>query len=267
MKNKPIWICIVPCYVAALGLCLFFSIAGSKTITTLVENTPLSNRICIAIDAGHGGIDGGAESVTGIPESHINLEIAQRLDDLLHLLGYKTYMLRNADTSLHTDGNTIGAQKISDLKHRVNLVEEQEVDLLVSIHQNTFSDKRYSGAQVFYTQKQESIDLAQMLQSNFTQFLNPGSNRKSKPAKGIFLMEKIPCPGILVECGFLTNIQEEALLRTDTYQKKICSIIAATISGNYSKAENAHKVKSPTRSRVSDFAFVIIMPCCSLQVP
>lgn len=230
MAEKSLWVKMLPIYCFAFILCIIAAHMGSNAITVLVEEAPMNNRTCIAIDAGHGGIDGGAVSISGVPESQINLQIAERLDDLLHLLGYQTDMLRNTDTSLHTEGSTISAQKISDLKHRVRMVTETEAAFLVSIHQNTFSDNRYSGAQVFHRNDEESLSVARRLQANMIEVLNPTSKRKAKPAKGIYLMQHIPCPGILIECGFLTNTQEERLLRDATYQKKICSVIAATIS-------------------------------------
>ena len=221
---------MLPCYCTIFVLLLILLQAGSKTATVLVEQSPIGNRSSIAIDAGHGGIDGGAVSISGIPESQINLQIAQRLNDLLHLFGYQTYMLRTTDTSLHTDGATIHAQKNSDLNHRVSMVTDSNASLLISIHQNTFSDKRYSGAQVFYHTDENSISLANQMQNNFIQTLNPNSNRKPKAAKGIYLMEHISCPAILLECGFLTNIQEESKLRNSEYQKQLCGVIAATVS-------------------------------------
>lgn len=221
------------CYCIAFALCIAVARFGSDAVTVLVEHSPLEDRTCIAIDAGHGGIDGGAVSLSGLPESQINLEIAERLQDLFHLLGYQTYMLRSTDTSLHTEGNSISAQKISDLKHRVRMVQEREASLLVSIHQNTFSDKRYSGAQVFYRSDEQSQALAARLQENFIKTLNPTSSRKPKHAKGIYLMEHLSCPGVLIECGFLTNAQEEALLRDAAYQKQLCGVIAATVSAGF----------------------------------
>ena len=226
---------MVLCYCLALVFGLFLTHTGSNAVTVLVERSALHNRTCIAIDAGHGGIDGGAVSISGIPESQINLEITVRLNDLLHLLGYKTFMLRNSDTSLHTEGTTISAQKISDLKNRVQMVANSEASLLISIHQNTFSDKRYSGAQVFHHSDPVSTALAERLQSNFIKTLNPSNKRKPKLAKGIYLMERISCPAILIECGFLTNVKEEVLLRSDTYQKQLCCVIAATICSEWTK--------------------------------
>ena len=100
---------------------------------------------------------------------------------------------------------------------------------MVSIHQNTFPDGQYRGAQVFYAPKGEGKDLAEQLQTALVQTLNPGSNRRSKRADGIYLMEHIQKTGVLVECGFLSNAEEEANLRSEDYQKKLVCVIAATV--------------------------------------
>lgn len=220
----------IPTYFLVLVFFIVAALLGSDAITTIALETPISGRHCIIIDAGHGGIDGGATSCTGALESSINLEIALRLDDLIHLLGYPTVMIRTSDISVHTEGETIAQKKISDLKQRVKIVNENENALLVSIHQNHFSDSQYNGAQVFYPDTQGSGMLAAELQHNLVSVLNPGSNRKCKKTNGIYLMEHISCTGILVECGFLSNPVEEANLREGEYQKKLCSVIAVTIS-------------------------------------
>lgn len=183
----------------------------------------------IIIDAGHGGEDGGATSCTGKLESVYNLEIARKLNDLMHLLGLHTKMVRTSDTSVYTQGNSIAEKKVSDLNYRVKLVNETENAILVSIHQNTFPDGQYRGAQVFYAPKGEGKDLAEQLQTALVQTLNPGSNRRSKRADGIYLMEHIQKTGVLVECGFLSNAEEEANLRSEDYQKKLVCVIAATV--------------------------------------
>jgi N-acetylmuramoyl-L-alanine amidase len=183
----------------------------------------------IVIDAGHGGIDGGATSCTGVLESHINLEIALRLEDMFHLLGYDTVMIRKTDESIYTEGNTIASQKISDLKERVRIANETPNAILISLHQNTYSDSRYRGAQVFYGNDAQSKTLAQAVQKNLVAVLNPGSQRKSKSAKGVYLMEHISCPGILIECGFLTNKEEAALLKNDEYQAKLSYVLSRSI--------------------------------------
>ena len=209
---------------------ILFSIWGSRTVTAFSENQPLENRHCFIIDAGHGGVDGGAISCTGVFESHLNLEISLRLNDLLHLLGYDTKMIRSTDISVYTEGETIAAKKASDLKQRVKIVKETENGILLSIHQNHYSDSYYDGAQMFYPNTTGSKELATALQTAFVGTINTGSNRQAKPVEGLYLMRNIDKPGVLIECGFLSNYAEEAKLRTGEYQRKICCVIASVCS-------------------------------------
>jgi N-acetylmuramoyl-L-alanine amidase len=217
-------------FIGAVSLCQL----ASSSVTVLKESEPVQNRTVIIIDAGHGGIDGGATSCTGIPESHINLQISLRLNDLVQLLGFETKMIRKTDTSVYTEGNTIAAQKVSDLKQRVKLVNETRNAVLVSVHQNTFLDSRYSGAQVFYANDDTSRELAKVMQADLISNLNPGSKRQCKSSDGIYLMQNIQRPGVLIECGFLSNPEEEANLLTAEYQKQIASVVATCISRFYS---------------------------------
>ena len=216
--------------VGVMALTLLCAYWGSMAVTVISEELPFVRKHCIVIDPGHGGEDGGATSCTGRMESEYNLAISKKLDDLLHLLGYQTRMTRTSDVSIYTTGDTIARKKISDLKERVRIVNETSNALLVSIHQNQFSDSRYSGAQVFYAKTDGSKELGQKLQSELVTALNPGSNRKSKPISGVYLMENIQCTGVLIECGFLSNPREEAKLRNAEYQKKLCCVIGATLS-------------------------------------
>lgn len=229
MKTK-IYLSMIPIYALAFLSTLFISLLGSKAVTVWTESAPLDGRHTIIIDAGHGGEDGGATSCTGVLESSINLEIAIRLNDLMNLLGYKTIMVRTSDTAIHTQGDTIASRKVSDLKARVSIANETENAVFISIHQNYFTDDRYSGAQVFFPATEGSNELGQSLQKDIVSTLNPGSNRKAKKAEGIYIMEHIQCIGVLIECGFISNPQEEAHLRNEAYQKKICSVIASSVS-------------------------------------
>lgn len=221
---------LIGVYILTVSLLLLGIFFGSRAVTAISEELPLEDRSCIVIDPGHGGEDGGAVSCTGKPESGYNLEIALRLRDLLHLLGYETKMIRTTDISVYTSGNSIAEKKLSDLKERVRIINETQNALLISIHQNRFSDSRYSGAQIFYGATRESMELAGKLQEAFISTVNPGSNRKSKKSDGVYLMEHVQCTGILVECGFLSNPEEEARLADSEYQKQICCVIAATVA-------------------------------------
>jgi len=228
--KKTNWVGLLPFYLLTVIVFIGIAMWGSRTTTTIAQNLPVKRQNTIVIDAGHGGIDGGATSCSGVLESKLNLDIALKLESVMQLLGFDTVMIRTTDTSIYTEGNTIASQKVSDLKERVRIVNETPNALLVSIHQNTFPDGRYSGAQVFYGGADESKTLAQTLQSNFNQTLCRGSNRKSKKADGVYLMQNIHCTGVLIECGFLTNPEEEAKLRDAAYQKQLCCVIASTVS-------------------------------------
>ena len=225
---RTIWFVLV--YAGVVGSFLLAAHLCNTAVTVMAQHTPLERDNVIVIDAGHGGEDGGAVSCTGVMEKQINLEIALKLNDLLRLMGYRTKMIRMDDRSVCTTGDTIARRKVSDLKERVRVVEETENAVLVSIHQNLFPDARYSGAQVFYGPAGEGQALADVLQASFRQTINPGSNREIKQAKGVYLMEQINCTGILVECGFLSNPQEEGLLRTKDYQQHICTVIASNLA-------------------------------------
>ncbi len=208
------------------------AIFTSKTVETISMTQIEHGCTTVVLDAGHGGEDGGATSCTGTLESQINLEITHRLNDLLHLLGYKTRMIRTTDDSVSTTGDTIGARKLSDLKNRVQIVNKEKQAVLISIHQNTFSDGRYDGAQVFYAPTKGSHDLADSLQHLLIQTLNPNSKRAIKPADGIYFMQNIRCAGILVECGFLSNQREAKLLENAKYQKRLVCVISSSLN-NY----------------------------------
>ena len=219
----------IPLYALVFLGVLVFTLLGSRVVAVLSETAPLSGRHTIVIDAGHGGEDGGATSCTGILESNLNLEISIRLNDLLHFLGYDTLMVRTTDTALHTQGDTIAARKSSDLKARVAIANNTENCIWISIHQNYFSDDRYSGAQVFYAKTTNSDVLGIQLQSNLVSTINPGSNRQAKKISGIYLFDHIESTAILVECGFLSNREEEANLRSADYQKQLCCVIGTTV--------------------------------------
>ena len=226
MKKGYVAWSLVPMY--ALVLVGFISVAalGNQAIMTISEETWNEERPTIIIDPGHGGVDGGATSYSGVLESKINLDIALRLNDMMRLLGIHTIMIRETDRSVYTEGETIAQKKASDLRERVRIANETTNALVVSIHQNTFPDGKYWGAQVFYPRTNGSKDLADLMQKQLNMNLMPDNNRQAKEAKGIYLMEHIQNIGILLECGFLSNPQEEALLRSEEYQKKLCAVIA-----------------------------------------
>ncbi|MBQ8238293.1 MAG: N-acetylmuramoyl-L-alanine amidase [Oscillospiraceae bacterium] len=223
VSQAMIYFAVVSCFLAATYL-------GNEAVTVISQEIPVDRSHIIIIDAGHGGEDGGAVSCTGAKESEINLSIALKFNDLLHLLGYQTRMTRTTDISVYTTGATLAQKKVSDLRERVRIVTSTEDPILISIHQNTFSDSRYSGVQVFFNGAGESEALAKKIQDTFSTVLNPGIQRQIKRADGIYLMENVSCTAILAECGFLSNPREEVLLRMPAYQQKIAAVIGTTLS-------------------------------------
>ena len=189
---------------------------------------PLPNRAPLILDAGHGGEDGGAVSVTGAPESGINLAIVCKLDAILGFYGRPAVLLRQEDVSLHdSDAQTLRQKKTSDLHNRAELVEKIDGGILVSIHQNSYPEPRYHGAQVFYAPTQGSPELGQYLQAALRDGLDPENGREAKQIPDtVYLMNHVTCPAVLVECGFLTNPAEEALLRSDVYQRRLAAVLA-----------------------------------------
>ena len=215
-------------YIMILLLFLILPLLGNRTVT--VYSKRIQKKNYVVIDAGHGGVDGGAVSCTGVYESHINLQIALKLEDLMHLLGVRTVMIRDTDRSVYTSGNTIAAQKVSDIRERLRIVNNTPNALYISIHQNNFNDPKYSGAQVFSNAQASSKEISERMQTALRNYLNPNNKRQVKQASSVYMMEHINCTGLLIECGFLSNPEEEALLRDENYQKDLSCVIAATIT-------------------------------------
>ena len=214
-----------------LFLCLCIlgaaSYLGRDQVVTAVAPTAEKGLILI-LDAGHGGEDGGASSAAGSKESDINLNIVLKTEALMAFLGIRTELTRSQDWSMHSEGaSTIHEKKVSDLKNRVEFVNSFSDAMMISVHQNHFTDSRYSGAQVFYGIGDVSRQWGEGTQDMLRQVLNPDNDRAAKAVPdNIYLFSHISCPAILVECGFLSNGEEASLLLTDTYQRKISLALA-----------------------------------------
>lgn len=185
----------------------------------------------LILDAGHGGEDGGAVSITGVAESTINLAIVRKLDHLLGFCGVAPILLREEDISLHDpSAATLREKKVSDLHNRVATIEGTQGALVVSIHQNSFPNPAYHGAQVFFREEGESKALADLVQESLRRGLDPNNKRTAtKIPDTVYLMKHITCPAILVECGFLTNAGEEVRLRSGEYQAQIALCVASAV--------------------------------------
>ena len=185
----------------------------------------------IVLDPGHGGIDGGATGFGGVIEKDINLQISLKLRDILLLNGYQVVMTRDTDKSIHSSGNSISQQKKSDMHNRMKIIESTPHALTVSIHQNFFEQNQYNGAQMFYGKNSsDSKLLAEAIQKRFVQNLQKDNKREIKQAgKDLYLMYYAKTPIVLVECGFLSNPVESALLSDDTYQSKVAFTVFSGI--------------------------------------
>lgn len=212
------------------ALVLFFcSIFGAAhAVSTAAAKA--ETRPTIVLDAGHGGEDGGATTAEGVPESGINLAIAQKLEALAGLCGVECVMTRESQEIAYPESASTTAQrKQSDQKARVELINAQEDAVLVSIHQNFFPDTRPSGCQVLYGKPEGSRELGELAHKNLTEALCPQSRRVAAPiSEDIYLMRAAKCTSILVECGFLSNPGEAALLQTEGYQLKISALLLAS---------------------------------------
>ena len=217
---------------ALLGTVMLLALALGRLnslVEPAMEMDVLRRTAPLILDAGHGGEDGGAVSITGVPESQINLSIVLKLRDILGLYGVDPVVLREIDVSLHDDSaNTLREKKRSDLKNRVAAIEEVEGGTLLSIHQNTYPGSRYHGAHVFYAPTEGSQSLAEHFQNSIKAALQPDNERAVKRIPdSVYIMNHIPCPAVLIECGFLTNPGEEAMLRDEDYQRKLSAVVAA----------------------------------------
>lgn len=210
--------CFLLCCLAGQGRGNFHPAAG---VTALPE----SNPPVVVIDPGHGGPDGGAVSPDGIQESNINLALAFRIRDLLAFMGQGSRMTRTEDISVHTPGAE--RWKASDLQNRAAMVNETEQGILLSVHQNSLPSSPVThGAQVFYNENPVAEQISAAIQKSLNETINIGNEKHMKPVpKGIYLMKHISAPGILIECGFLSNASETQALQTTAHQIKLASAI------------------------------------------
>jgi len=212
------------CVLLAAAICAGVILHGTQVNASPVIAADIGTYpFTLIIDAGHGGADGGAVSVTGVPESTINLAIAKKAELIAVFFGINTIMTRYDDEIVYSpESDTLRKMKNEDQKNRLTLINTTENAILLSIHQNTYPSGSPSGAQVLYAPTDKSLEWAADVQGLLAQSLNPNNKRAATLIQDtIYLMNHCTCPAILVECGFLSNAKEEALLRTDTYQTKI----------------------------------------------
>ena len=216
---------------ALATLVLFYVVMGGITPN---GGMPVSGDVhkTVVIDAGHGGMDGGAVAPDGTLEKHINLEIAEILSALLRVSGYETVMTRQSDEMLDTgDGN--GSAKLRDLKKRLMIASSYQGALTVSIHCNKFPQSSCKGMQVYHSDDPTAETTAMAVQRAFGKLDGTSRRQVKKSDSSIYLLYRAKTPTILVECGFLSNGEELEKLKTEDYKKKLALVIMSGIDGSY----------------------------------
>lgn len=185
-------------------------------------STPTSGKV-VVIDAGHGVPDEGAQSSRGTTEAETNLKIALKLQNLLEQSGCTVVLTRSDENAIYDlDKNTLREKKISDIRNRVKIGNNSTADIFVSIHLNKIPQQQYWGWQCFYNSKNEkSINLAKSIQSNLNGSIQKENKRVAMKLDTVYIMKHVEIPISIVECGFLSNPEEEQQLLEDDYQDRL----------------------------------------------
>ena len=221
-------------YAGALAAALILLAAAapcpSPQVPAAASAAPPRPQTMLVLDAGHGGEDGGAVSPDGVPESGINLQIVRKAEGLLVFLGRSVRLTRTGEEAIYSpEAQTLREKKVSDLKNRVALINALPHAVLLSIHQNSMPQHpAVHGAQVFSNPQEPAAGLAQSIQQALNLTINTGNEKTAKAiGDSVYLMKHITCPGVLVECGFLSNSHEAQLLRQPEQQKRLAAAIVA----------------------------------------
>ncbi|MCI9555060.1 MAG: N-acetylmuramoyl-L-alanine amidase [Oscillibacter sp.] len=223
-KRDLVLSCLFCCFF--LGLAVVLWQGSAVPVFHVRDDVPVT----VVIDPGHGGEDGGAVSPGGVAEGQINLAVSLRVSDLLRFAGERTRLTRSEDVTICDEGlDTMRQRKSSDLKNRVKLVEATENAVLLSIHQNSLPSSPVThGAQVFWNRREGAEVLAESIQNALNANVNAGNEKRPRQIPdSIYLMKNITAPGVLVECGFLSNPPETERLQDPAYQLRLAAAITA----------------------------------------
>jgi N-acetylmuramoyl-L-alanine amidase len=212
-------------------LCLAFygmDSALSPNASSPVDAKANSHPVVI-LDPGHGGIDSGASPEKGVEEKNLNLALAKKLGEFLKAGGLDVIYTRTEDVMLTCEGAP--TRKTGDLMGRIKVAEEYTDAIFVSLHMNTLPNQKYSGLQTFYSDKNAlNQALARQIQSDVCTHLQPQNNRSEKSSDGkIYLLDRLDCPSVLIECGFLTNPEESKKLQSEEYQNELAFTISQSL--------------------------------------
>ncbi len=206
-----------------VGLFALSMVTYSRTyfrVAAVLGGVSKEDKIKIVIDPGHGGNDPGGIGVSGVLEKDVNLSVAAFLKQNLEQQGIEVVMTRETDEGLYSE--TAANKKKEDLAKRIEIIEQEHPDFVVCIHQNIFTDAKYSGAQVFYyKESEEGARLAGNIQEQLIAGVDPENTRVPKSNMNYYMLKESPAPIVIVECGFLSNKEEEAKLGTEDYQRAL----------------------------------------------
>lgn len=194
---------------------------------TTVSDQATTGTHTVVLDAGHGGEDPGKVGVNGAKEKDINLSIAKKVKEELEKQKIIVYMTREEDCMLaQADSRN---KKVEDMKERVKIINESQADLAVSIHQNSYEEENIKGAQVFYYSHSEKGKMNAQIMQNALLELDTSNMRKEKANDTYYILKRTEIPTIIVECGFLSNQEEAALLISEEYQERVTKSIVKGI--------------------------------------
>lgn len=205
---------------------LFLAPKGAVLVESLQTDT---SKLCVVIDAGHGGSDPGKIGVNEAKEKDINLEISLKLKEVLEKHNISVVLTRDSDEGLYS--SQTANQKAQDMQNRCKIIEQSNAQFTISIHQNSYTSPEIKGAQTFYYgQSVEGKKLAEEIQAALIAHVDPQNHRAAKANESYYLLKKTPTPTVIVECGFLSNPTEADLLLQDDYQNKLVNAIYLGIS-------------------------------------
>lgn len=212
---------------------------NSNNLVTTSLYLPITDKV-IVIDPGHGGVDPGAVGKLGKKEDDINLEIALKLRRLIEQTGGIAILIREEDKGLYTEkSKTYRQKKNEDLRNRKIFVNKSEGDIFISIHLNSFPQSKYYGAQTFYKKGCENSKiLATIIQEELRNVLDKNNKRVPQDRDNIYLLREVNIPSVLIECGFISNPNEERLLSDSKYQEKIAWAIYIGIMRYFKEVKN-----------------------------
>ena len=220
IRKRKIVFTLLVCVFLIFGIAFFTNKKDNSYISTV--SLPVSGKI-VVLDAGHGVPDEGAQSSTGTTEAETNLKIVLKLQNLLESSGCTVVLTRSDENAIYDiDSKTLRQKKISDIRNRVKIGNESSADIFVSIHLNKIPQQQYDGWQTFYNENSEDgRKLATIIQSNLNEAIQKENNRVAKSIQNIYIINHVEIPTTIVECGFLSNPEEEKKLLDDEYQNRL----------------------------------------------